>query len=76
MGEKFDLGKSSLHDSFKRVINAINNFAKSVIAWPTQDEIYAIKNKFSQLGPVPDVIGAIDGTHIPIKAPKVGIAVL
>lgn len=71
MGEKFDLGKSSLHDSFKRIINSINNVADSFIKWPTQNEIYDIKHKFSQIGPLPDVIGAIDGTHIPIKAPMV-----
>ncbi|XP_018377994.1 PREDICTED: putative nuclease HARBI1, partial [Trachymyrmex cornetzi] len=70
VGEKFDLGKSSLHDSFKRIVNAINNLADSLIAWPTQDEMNDLKHKFLQIGPLPDVIGAIDGTHIPIKAPK------
>lgn len=76
VGEKFNFGKSSLHDSFKRIVNAINNFAASLIAWPTRDEIHVVKNKFSQIGPLPDVIGAIDGTHIPIKAPTVRITTL
>lgn len=71
MGQKFDLAKSSLHDSFRRVIKVINDLAESYIVWPTRNEMHAVKCKFSQIGPLPDVIGAIDGTHISIKAPKV-----
>lgn len=64
------MGKSSLHDSFRRVVNALNDIADSVIVWPTGDKLTAVKNRFSEIGVLPNV-GAIDGSHIPILAPHV-----
>lgn len=65
------MGKSSLHDSFRRVVNALNNIADSVIVWPTGDRLTAVKNRFNEIGVLQNVIGAIDGSHIPILAPHV-----
>jgi len=65
------MAKSILHYSFRRVVYALNNIADSVIVWPGGDRMTAVKNRFSEIGVLPDVIGAIDGTHIPILAPHV-----
>lgn len=65
------MGKSSANDSFMRVVEALNDIAGDVIVWPDENRRTAIREKFRRTGQLPNVIGAIDGTKIPIKAPKV-----
>lgn len=64
------MGKSSLSHSFIRVIKALVKIAPQIIKWPEQNELVDIKRKFASIADLPNVIGAIDGTYIPIKAPK------
>ncbi|XP_011859439.1 PREDICTED: putative nuclease HARBI1 [Vollenhovia emeryi] len=71
VGERFDMGKSSVSDSFMRVVKALNDIAGDVIVWPQGDRRAAVYENFQRIGRLPHVIGAIDGTNIPIKAPKV-----
>ncbi|KYN08010.1 Putative nuclease HARBI1 [Cyphomyrmex costatus] len=71
VSDRFDISKSLLHDSMKRVVVALNNLADRFIKWPTGDQLNKVKQRFSEIGYLPDVIGAIDGCHIPIPAPKV-----
>lgn len=71
VADRFNMGKSSLHDSFCRVVNVLNDIAGSVIVWPRRDRLITVKTRFSEIGVLPDVIGAIDGSHIPILAPQV-----
>lgn len=71
MGERFDMGKSSANDSFMRVIKALNDIVEDVIIWPREGRRITVNEKFQCIGRLPHVIGAIDGTNIPIKAPKV-----
>lgn len=65
------MAKSILHNSFCRVVNALNVIADSVIVWPQGDRLTATKKRFNEIGVLPDVIGAIDGSHIPILSPHV-----
>ncbi|GAB1867340.1 Protein ALP1-like isoform X1 [Camponotus japonicus] len=69
VGERFDMSKSSLSVSFMRVIQALNNIAGDVIQWPRGERLTIVKQKFQKLSVLPDIIGAIDGTHISIKKP-------
>ncbi|XP_020299336.1 putative nuclease HARBI1, partial [Pseudomyrmex gracilis] len=71
VGEKFDMAKSSLSTCFVRVINALCIIAPKIIKWPQRSEIDANIDKFKEICNIPNVIGVIDGTYIPIKAPKV-----
>ncbi|KAK3085501.1 hypothetical protein FSP39_004263, partial [Pinctada imbricata] len=41
------------------------------IKWPSSDEQSKIKESFYRVYKFPGVIGAIDGTHVPIQAPTV-----
>lgn len=68
---RFDMAKSSASDSFMRVVKALNDIAGNVIVWPRDDRRIAVQEIFHCIGKLPHVIGAIDGTNIPIKAPKV-----
>ncbi|KAK5644582.1 hypothetical protein RI129_005882 [Pyrocoelia pectoralis] len=70
VGERFNMGKSSLSVSFVRIIKALNNIAAKVIVWPTRERMEEAKQKFSRIAGIDGVIGAVDGTFIPIKAPK------
>lgn len=71
VGERFDLAKSSLATCFVRVIKVLNAIAPRVIMWPTQpDRLEDIKRRFSIIAGLNNVIGVVDGTYIPIKAPK------
>jgi len=71
VGERFDMGKSSLSISFMRVIDALNDIAGNVIEWPRGEKATRVKETFQQISGLPNVLGAIDGSYIEIKAPKV-----
>ncbi|XP_025160530.1 protein ANTAGONIST OF LIKE HETEROCHROMATIN PROTEIN 1-like [Harpegnathos saltator] len=55
-------------DSFQ-IVNALTDIASDVIVWPKRDRLTVTKNRFNEIGVLPDIIGAIDGSHIPIVAP-------
>lgn len=63
------MSKSSLSVSFEKVINALNMIAPEVITWPRGDKLIEIKNSFEGMAGISNIIGAIDGTFILIKAP-------
>jgi len=65
------MGKSSLHDCFVRFIDVLNEETSNFIVWPRGDKLDEVKRKFRRIGRLPNVIGAVDGSHIPIPAPKV-----
>jgi DDE superfamily endonuclease len=70
IGDRFDMGKSSLEVSFQRVIAALNSMAQDIITWPTNNSAVATTTAgFQNASGFPGTIGAIDGTHIQIKAP-------
>lgn len=73
MSDRFGISKSMLHDSMRRVVAALNNLADRFIKWPVADRLNEVKHRFLEIGFLPDVIGAIDGSHIPIPAPKVSL---
>ncbi|XP_013786605.1 protein ALP1-like [Limulus polyphemus] len=71
MSERFTISKSTAHAICRRVNEAIQKtLMPELITWPREDGIQDIKNGFSQLSRLPNIIGALDGIHIPIRAPK------
>ncbi|KAG8176187.1 hypothetical protein JTE90_019637 [Oedothorax gibbosus] len=44
---------------------------RSAIQFPMGDDLLEVANSFLGLGGLPIVVGAVDGTHIPIKAPSI-----
>ncbi|XP_036150211.1 putative nuclease HARBI1, partial [Monomorium pharaonis] len=74
MEVQFGIGKVSLHRYFLRVIHALYDISSEVIRWPDGHNINKIKNEFYGKAGMPDVIGAIDGSHIEIEAPKIDAA--
>ncbi|XP_070529641.1 uncharacterized protein [Cardiocondyla obscurior] len=71
VSDRFGISKSMLHDFMRRVVASLNDLTDRFIKWPVEDRLEAVKHRFSQIGSLPDVIGAINESHIPIPAPKV-----
>ena len=71
VSDRFNVTKSSVFLCFRRVCEALkNHVASRVIKWPTEGRAKIVMEGFRQLKGMPGVIGAIDGSHIPIKAPE------
>ncbi|KAE8746725.1 hypothetical protein FOCC_FOCC006589 [Frankliniella occidentalis] len=71
VADRFDMGRSILHDCFKRVIYCLEEQANTFIVWPTGRALERTKRRFARLGLLPNVIGAVDGSYIPIPEPKI-----
>lgn len=70
VGEKFNMSKSLLSVSFFRIIELIIMNASNIIVWALGEELTRQKELFFHIAGIPNVIGVVDGTYIPIKAPK------
>ncbi|XP_036145440.1 putative nuclease HARBI1 [Monomorium pharaonis] len=70
VNDRFGVGRATAWRSIQKVISALYYYLHTFIKWPSIEEARAtwtfIKNKYG----FPKVIDAIDGTHIPIAAPK------
>ncbi|XP_071092711.1 uncharacterized protein [Haliotis cracherodii] len=67
---KFGVAKSSVHSVVHTVNTVIEKMAKKYIKWPDAHRMATIASEFQDRAEFPGVIGAIDGCHIPIKAPS------
>ncbi|CAB1337851.1 unnamed protein product [Coregonus sp. 'balchen'] len=54
----------------ERSIEAVSHLSARVIIWPTGARAQEVISGHTKAAKFPGVIGAIDGTHIPIKAPR------
>lgn len=55
---------------FVRVVRILNSFAPQVLKWPVGERIIDVQRRFYNIAHLQNVVGAVDGTYIPIKAPK------
>ena len=71
IGDRFDMAESTVYNTYRRMVRTINeHLAPKFIKWSKHiDQFDKLKETFGT-GGLPDVIGAIDGCHIPIKAPR------
>lgn len=53
-----------------RVVNALNAVAPQFIKWAEAGNRREISRQFHRFGGIQNIIGAVDGTYVPIKAPK------
>ncbi|XP_011884106.1 PREDICTED: putative nuclease HARBI1, partial [Vollenhovia emeryi] len=65
--------KSTVRKCLFRVTKVINNImVKNCMFMPSEDEAEFISLQFKRKSFIPQLIGSIDGTHIPITAPQEG----
>lgn len=71
---KFGVGKATAFRAVRRVTYALHCIAPRFIQWPKDDVATAIMERFKRTCGFPNVIGAIDGTHVKIRAPPIDAA--
>ena len=72
VSDHFNVTKSSVYYIVRRVCSAlVASCAKTFIRWPQGERAAEIMQKFEQNNGLPRCLGIVDGTHIPIKAPRV-----
>lgn len=70
ISDRFNVGRSTALQITRRVVSALVKLAPLVIKWPTNERVDQVWAGFEATSGFPKVIGAIDGTHINIPAPK------
>ncbi|KMQ82932.1 nuclease harbi1 [Lasius niger] len=66
--DRFNVGRATALRAVRRVTRALFKVAHQFISWPSNEQAQTIMHKFEE-NRFPNVIGAIDGTHIRIEAP-------
>ena len=70
VADHFGVSKSTTFQVFYRVCDMLKGYlAAKLITWPIGERLQDITKEFEDMRGMPSVIGAIDGSHIPIKAP-------
>ena len=71
VADRFGMSKGTLHFVVSLVTHALCSKAPDVIRWPEQDqERRALALQWQEKAGFSGVVGAIDGTHIPIPGPN------
>ena len=70
-GELLGFGNQTVHKFFWNIIDQLNNLADVFIRFPNPDHLNTVAAQFYKLGHIPNVIGCIDGSFIPIKRPPI-----
>ena len=71
VADRFDVCRATAYRVYRRVCKAIvRHLMDEFIKFPIGQKAQAVMEAFEGKKGFPGVMGAIDGTHIPIKAPK------
>lgn len=75
VANQFGVCKSSVHNCVYAFCYAITSLlTDEFIKFPSAEEAEDIARHFEEITNIPQLIGAIDGSHIPITPPKMGSA--
>ncbi|KAD6454582.1 hypothetical protein E3N88_09288 [Mikania micrantha] len=75
VSRRFGLGISTCHKLVLEVCSAIKNvLMPKYLQWPDDESIRMIKDQFRSVSGIPNVVGSMYTTHIPIIAPKISVA--
>ncbi|KAL3818940.1 hypothetical protein ACJIZ3_004845 [Penstemon smallii] len=75
VSKKFGLGISTCHKLVLEVCSAIRNvLMPKYLRWPDEDTLGKIKDEFESMSGIPNVVGSMYTTHIPIIAPKISVS--
>ncbi|KMQ82753.1 nuclease harbi1, partial [Lasius niger] len=68
--DRFNVGRATAVRAVRRVTHAVFRRSEKFIQWPNGDRAVIVMRGFEEASGFPRTIGAIDGTHIRIDAPK------
>ncbi|XP_030530454.1 protein ALP1-like [Rhodamnia argentea] len=75
VSKRFGLGISTCHKLVLEVCSAIRTvLMPKYLQWPDEDKLRKIKAKYESISGIPNVVGSMYTTHIPIIAPKISVA--
>ncbi|XP_058811121.1 putative nuclease HARBI1 [Topomyia yanbarensis] len=66
-GDRFDMSRGLTHSVVLRFCKILYGNRSKFIRWPREDELRGVADNFKKF---PNVIGAIDGTHVEIPKPR------
>lgn len=70
LGNLFDTATSMSWVVIGRVSTWLVSIGHLYIAWPKNEEMVTVNDRFAMRNGIDHIIGAIDCTHIQIKAPR------
>ncbi|KAE8741563.1 hypothetical protein FOCC_FOCC012900 [Frankliniella occidentalis] len=68
-GVTFGKGRGSIHNQYRTIIEVLRELRGRFIKWPSNREMASIARIFEGRYGYPQVVGCIDGCHIPIPKP-------
>ncbi|KAK4277321.1 hypothetical protein QN277_015336 [Acacia crassicarpa] len=75
VSKKFGLGISTCHKLILEVCTAIKTvLMPKYLQWPDETTLRNIKGEFESISGIPNVVGSMYTSHIPIIAPKISVA--
>ncbi|XP_022754677.1 protein ALP1-like [Durio zibethinus] len=75
VSKRFGLGISTCHKLVLEVCSAIRSvLMPKYLQWPDEDSLRKRKEEFEGVSGIPNVVGSMYTTHIPIIAPKISVA--
>ncbi|CAK9136659.1 unnamed protein product [Ilex paraguariensis] len=75
VSKRFGLGISTCHKLVLEVCSAIRTvLMPKYLQWPDEESSRRIKDEFETISGIPNVVGSMYTTHIPIIAPKISVA--
>ncbi|KAK7321571.1 hypothetical protein VNO77_32355 [Canavalia gladiata] len=75
VSKRFGLGISTCHKLVLEVCTAIKTvLMPKYLQWPDEVTLRRIKNEFENVSGIPNVVGSMYTSHVPIIAPKISVA--
>jgi hypothetical protein len=75
VSKKFGLGISTCHKLVLEVCTAIKTvLMPKYLQWPNEASLRKIKTEFEGISGIPNVVGSMYTSHVPIIAPKISVA--
>nr|XP_009622723.2 protein ALP1-like [Nicotiana tomentosiformis] len=75
VSKRFGLGISTCHKLVLEVCTAIRTvLMPKYLQWPDEEKMRNVKDEYEAMSGIPNVVGSMYTTHIPIIAPKISVA--
>ncbi|XP_057731252.1 protein ALP1-like [Arachis stenosperma] len=75
VSKRFGLGISTCHKLVLEVCSAIKTvLMPKYLQWPNEESLRKLKNEFESVSGIPNVVGSMYTSHVPIIAPKISVA--